>query len=393
MFRRDLKLFFKCLASALVSFAVLVALCLVAVVAIIYGGDDANALPKVVVVDNEDSKTSNMIFALAGNMDLVLDIMEPEFMSEEDAMTELKNGRCSAVVILHEGFTKDIMHGLEGKGTIIIPSTLNGHADAVCEIAKFAEILLMAGQYGVFCGEELIDENDLWDEYPDYTYDSNIALFGEAVSNSSDYFDIQVMDYADTGMDTFQYYAMCWMIALLFLVALFFGALFTEDLNRPMMTRLYSYGVGHVGFLSGKLICTFLFRLLIAIIAVIAIDLTGLADVSWSALPLLVIGVAYITVIGACLSICLGDGITSHVFFTVGGLLLCGGIVQRQLLPHFLLRIGDFTPFGGAKALIAPIFGAPMDIPALIVALAYTVIAIFAIYVKLQFTLEGRRIA
>ena len=78
---------------------------------------------------------------------------------------------------------------------------------------------------------------------------------------------------------------------------------------------------------------------------------------------------------------------------TVGGLLLCGGIVQRQLFPHFLLRIGDFTPFGGAKALIAPIFGAPMDIPALIVALAYTVIAIFAIYVKLQFTLEGRRIA
>jgi len=82
MFRRDLKLFFKCLASALVSFAVLVALCLVAVVAIIYGGDDANALPKVVVVDNEDSKTSNMIFALAGNMDLVLDIMEREFKSE-----------------------------------------------------------------------------------------------------------------------------------------------------------------------------------------------------------------------------------------------------------------------------------------------------------------------
>ncbi len=393
MFKRDLKLFFKCLTSALVSFAVLAALCLVAVVAIIYGGEDTNVLPKIVVVDNENSSTSNMIFALATNMDLVLDIMEPEFMSEEDAMTELKNGRCSAVVILHDGFTKEITRGEEGSGTIIIPSAMSAHAEAVCEIAKFAETLLMAGQYGVFSGEELIDEGDLWGEYPDYTYDSNMKLFGEAVSGSSDYFDFEVMDYSNTNMATFEYFAMCWTIALLFLVALFFGALFTEDLNRPMMTRLYSYGMTHTGFMIGKLTSTFLFRVIIAFAAVLAIDLSGLTDINWTAVPLLLIAVAYITVIGACLSVCFGDGITSHVFFAVGGLLLCGAIVQRQILPHFILRIGDFTPFGGAKALIAPIFGAPFDLPAVAVALVYTVIAIIAIYVKLRFTLEGRRAA
>ncbi|MBE6626475.1 MAG: ABC transporter permease [Ruminococcaceae bacterium] len=391
MFRRDLKLFFKCLTSALLSFAVLVVICIAAVVAIMYGGDDSNALPKVVVVDNEDSRLSNMIFSLASSMDMVLEIMEPEFMTEEEAMIELENGRCSAVVILHDGFTKDIMHGAEGHGTIIVPSALSAQADAVCEIAKFAETLLMAGQYGVFCGEEMIDEADLWGDYPDYTYDSNIMLFGEAVAGSADYFEIEVMDYSGTGMHTFPYYAMCWTIALLFLVALFFCGLFTEDLNRGMLTRLYSYGVGHAGFMCGKMVTTFVFRLVLALGAIFAIDVSGLSQINWAAIPFLLIAVAYITLIASALTVCFGDGITSHVLLSVCGLLLCGGIVQRQLLPHFILRIGDFTPFGGAKALISPMFGAPVDIPVMIAALLYSVIAVVAIYLKLRFTLEGRR--
>lgn len=393
MFRRDLKLFFKCLTSAILSFAVLVVICLAAVFAIMYGSDNTSPLPKVVVVDNEDSRLSNMIFSLASNMDMILEIMEPEFMSEEEAMVELENGRCSAVVILNEGFTKDIMYGAEGQGTIIIPSALSAQAESVCEIAKFGEVLLMAGQYGVFCGEEMIDEANLWSEYPDYTYDSNISLFGEAVSGSADYFKIEVMDYSGTGMPTFPYYAMCWTIFLLFLVALFFGALFTEDLNRGMLTRLYSYGVGHVSFMCGKIVTTFLFRLVLAIAAIIAIDVSGLYDISWSAIPLLLVAVLYITLIASALSVCFGDGITSHVLNAVCGLFLCGGIVQRQLLPDFILRVGDFTPFGGAKALIAQMFGAPIDIPAVIVALLYSVIAVIAICAKLRFTLEGRKIA
>jgi len=356
-----------------------------------YGGDDSNALPKVVVVDNEDSRLSNMIFSLASSMDMVLEIMEPEFMTEEEAMIELENGRCSAVVILHDGFTKDIMHGAEGHGTIIVPSALSAQADAVCEIAKFAETLLMAGQYGVFCGEEMIDEADLWGDYPDYTYDSNIMLFGEAVAGSADYFEIEVMDYSGTGMHTFPYYAMCWTIALLFLVALFFCGLFTEDLNRGMLTRLYSYGVGHAGFMCGKMVTTFVFRLVLALGAIFAIDVSGLSQINWAAIPFLLIAVAYITLIASALTVCFGDGITSHVLLSVCGLLLCGGIVQRQLLPHFILRIGDFTPFGGAKALISPMFGAPVDIPVMIAALLYSVIAVVAIYLKLRFTLEGRR--
>lgn len=391
MFRRDLKLFFKCLTSAILSFAVLVAICIAAVVAIIYGSDNTSPLPKVVVVDNENSTLSNMIFSLASNMDMVLEIMEPEFMSEEEAMIELENGRCSAVVILDDGFTKDIMHGAEGQGKIIIPSALSAQAESVCEIVKFAEVLLMAGQYGVFCGEEMIDEADLWSEYPDYTYDSNIRLFGEAVAGSADYFVIEEMDFSGSGMPTFPYYAMCWTIFLLFLVALFFGALFNDDLNRGMLTRLYSYGVGHISFMCGKLVTTFAFRLILAFAALLAVDLSELYNISWAAVPLLLVGVAYVTVIAAALTICFGDSITSHVLLAVCGLLLCGGIVQRQLLPHFILRVGDFTPFGGAKALISPMFGAPIDVPAVIVALLYSVIAIVAISAKLRFTLEGRR--
>ena len=391
MFRRDLKLFFRCLASALVSFAVLVAICLGAVFAIMHGNDNANALPKIVVVDNEDSNLSNMIFSLASNMDMVLDIMDPVFMTEEEAMVELEEGRCSAVVILHDGFTKDIMHGAEGHGTIIVPTALSAQADAVCEIAKFAETLLMAGQYGVFCGEEMIDEADLWSEYPDYTYDSNIMLFGEAMSGSEDYFEIEVMDYHGTGMDTFSYYGMSWTIALLFLVALFFGSLFTEDLSRGMMTRLYSYGVNHFGFMLGKLITTFLFRAAIVSAAMIAMDKAGLTEIRWSAYPMALLAVLYITLIAAALSVCFGEGITSHVLNAVCGLFLCGGIVQRQLLPHFILEIGDLTPFGGAKALLEPMFGAPVDGLTVFVAVMYAVIAVAAIYLKLKFTLEGRR--
>ena len=36
-----------------------------------------------------------------------------------------------------------------------------------------------------------------------------------------------------------------------------------------------------------------------------------------------------------------GDGLTAHAISAVGGLLLCGGIVPRQIMPYFLCRIGE----------------------------------------------------
>ncbi len=337
---------------------ILVTLCGLAAGAIVRHVGEAYTPLHVAIVDNEDSVFSRILVRTVGKMDYIAGLLQTERMREEEAEEALKAGECAAVILLPDGFTEDITHGRTAQGEIVLSPAMQSGATLVSSVARFGERMLLAGQYGVFCGERLLGVHGMpASAYEAYYTASNAALIGEATSAAGRYFKEETVDYLDTAMSGEAYFALIWTLTLLFLSSLFFLPLFLTDCTKPMLCRLSALGVGNFGFMRTKLFLAFLLRLIL-LTALFALLLPmGITVMGAGSFFALLAAAAYLAVIGAALSMSMGNGVTSNVIFAVVGLFLCGGLVPRQLLPAYLTEIGALTPFGAAADLLAPAFG------------------------------------
>ncbi len=362
MYRRDLNLFLQCLRSAFVLLILLVTLCALAAGAIVRHVGEAYTPVHVAIVDNEDSVFSRILVRAVGKMEYISGLLLTERMREADAREALREGRCAAVIILPDGFTEDITHGRQTQGTIILSPAVQSQATLVASVARFGERMLMAGQYGVFCGERLLGAYRMpASAYDRYYAAANGVLLGEATGDTGRYFRVETVEYLDTAMTSEGYFALWWAVTVLFLCSLFFIPLFTADCTRPMLSRLAALGVRNVAFLRWKFLFAFLLRLFLLAVGVFLLCRLGIADMRAQDVGILAAVAAYITVIGASLTLCFGNAVTANIMFSVAGLFLCGGLVPRQLLPAWLVRLGEMTPFGAAGNLLAPVFGGRWD--------------------------------
>jgi hypothetical protein len=118
-----------------------------------------------------------------------------------------------------------------------------------------------------------------------------------------------------------------------------------------------SLGVGLKDFLCWKLVFTTGWRLLLIFGGMSALCFAGLG-LSFGGRTVLgcIFLALYLAAAGACLSMCFGSGVAAVCFLAGGGLIFCGGIIPRPLLPRWLMKIGDLTPFGAARGLLLPAF-------------------------------------
>ncbi|MBQ8552179.1 MAG: ABC transporter permease [Clostridia bacterium] len=394
MFKRDLKLFLKCLVSAAVLLLMLAAIFIGAAGALIAASEPSDELLRVAVVDNEDSVLSRILINTITNTDYLSQLITAVKTDEESAMRALENGNCAAVFILPEGFIDDIYRGVETHGRVYLSSGLSAQSQIVESAVRFGERLLASGQLGVFSGERILRERGITgEEYSSYVTKANTRLLAEALAANDRYFILETLSYDGTGMTSESYYLLCWLLMLLFMLSLFFVPLFRQDCTQSMLARLRSCGVGGLRFMGGKLTLMLMLRVLIILAAVTALSFGFNQTLNTVMLiPSSLLCAAYITLLCACLVMCFGDGITVTVIISIGGMFLCGGLVPRQLLPDTLLMFGEFTPLGAAKALLSPIFGAAWSPIGMVCAVGYSLIAILLIskYLRIGGNAHGR---
>ncbi len=398
---RDLKLYLRSLAGAVVLCLILSATCAFAAFAVMKTADNSTEAAKVAVVANEGSMMERILINAVEKAYLSTLLDTTELDDEAEAVKGVENGEYVAAIVLPEGFIDDLSRGLECVGKIYLSDKASIQADTIRSVVSFGERLMMAGQNGVFAGERLVVDAGLpYDFHVEFNENAYNDLMEEALNFNYKYFDIETVDYHGTGMPTESYFVLCWLLLLLFLLSLFFIPLFQKDLERGLLNRLFSCGVGAVKFFGTKLALMFVTRiaLLAAFVGVLGIleeeeiETPLLVNVEFgvAAVVLAVVGVAFVTFAGAALTVCFGDGITANVLSGLLGMFLCGGIVPRPMLPEAVLTVGRFTPFGAAKAFFEPMFGAGIDIAALIAAALYTVLAVFLIRNKLTRVMMGR---
>ncbi len=357
MFRRDLKRFLRCLIPSLLLLCGSLLLGAGAVRLLVREGNLYRPV-KIAVVDEEDSVTSRILVRSVQNLDAFSSVLEAETMTEEEADAAFAKGDAAAVVILPDHFVDDVLSGRKGGGVIRLSSALTAQSQIVEAVARFGETLLAAGQYGVFSGETLIQEKDLGSSVH-YTYLDlvNESLLDEAMNQSSVYFRTEIEDSGWDGLDLTKHYILCWFVLILFLSAVSFIPLYRGDASSSLVRRMASLGVGLKDFLCWKLVFTTGWRLLLIFGGMSALCFAGLG-LSFGGRTVLgcIFLALYLAAAGACLSMCFGSGVAAVCFLAGGGLIFCGGIIPRPLLPRWLMKIGDLTPFGAARGLLLPTF-------------------------------------
>lgn len=354
----------------------------------IAGGKTERDTVNVAVVDNEDSVISRILIHTVSEMEYVRPLLSVETMDEASAEAAIGDGTCAAAIVLPSDFLNDIAHGERTKGRILLSSSVAAQGDMIASTARFGERLLVSGQYGVFAGERLLRERHAEAAvYEGYLAAANTSLIASVMTGSESYFSEECVSYENSGLTFEGYFTLCWLTAFLFLLTLFFMPLFTRDCTRGVLSRLASYKIGRVRFMLWKIVLLTLFRYVLLLVALFA--LRGVTDVRIDLITPLAASF-YITAVGACLTVCTGDGITANAAVTLVGMLLCGGLVPLHLLPDGVRLLGRMTPFGAAASLLEPLFGASVDPVGIGCAALYTALSVILIGTRLNRVLAGR---
>ncbi len=372
MLKRDMRLFCRCLLVAVLFVLTLGAIGVGTVAAVGSGGSDAFKPPEVAVVDEENSLLSRMVIGFVENSDFVAPLFRVNSVKEKEALRRFAEGSCSAVILLPEGFVEDISYGRTSQGKILLSESLGSYSYIVESAARFGEKMLAAGQYGVFIGEELIrDYGRSSKEHEQFLIAVNSRLLKEALGANENYFEVITTEYQNTALSPEQYYLTAWLAFVLSLTGLFFWKLYRTDLNRSMVTRLLSYGVKEWHFVAGKIVYPFLFQF--GLIALLGIFLAQKGNLVFNIKTIASVLLALVLTSGLsfALAVNMKNELMVSTTLSFCGLLLCGGVIPRPLLPDLFCMIGDILPVGVIRALLSPCLAGESGISSYVYAIAY----------------------
>jgi len=372
MLKRDMRLFCRCLLVAVLFVLTLGAIGVGTVAAVGSGGSDAFKPPEVEVVDKENSLLSRMVIGFVENSDYVAPLFRVNSMKEKEALRRFAEGSCSAVILLPEGFVEDISYGRTSHGKILLSESLGAYSYVVESAACFGEKMLAAGQYGVFVGEELIrDYGRSSQEHEHFLIAVNSRLLKEALGANENYFDIITAEYQNTALSPEQYYLTAWLAFVLSLVGLFFWKLYRTDLNRSMVTRLLSYGVKEWQFVVGKIAYPFLFQLGMLVLVGGFVDQRSDLVLSIKTVASVLLALVLTSGLSYALAVNMKNELMISASLSFCGLLLCGGVIPRPLLPDLFCLLGDLSPVGVIRALLSPCLAGESGILVYVYALVY----------------------
>lgn len=385
MLKRDIRLFLHCLLPAMALTAVFAVVCAIAASAAMDRSKEVYTPAKAAVVDRGDSVFNRMLIRAVAKTDYIAELLEISYCDMDDAMEGMEAGELAAVIVLPEGTFEGITSGTATKGEIYLSSSVAAYADVVKSVADFGELLLASGQYGVFGGEQIIWKYELGEQFhSEFLSKANALLLGDAMGANSSYFDVQILDYAGTGVSAEAYYFASWSALLIMLLPLFFARLYTLDLKKSVLCRLRGLGMRDGHFLIGKIAYPAVFQMLIAgVILFIARDRIGLS-VNIGSVFSAILGIAASAAVCGFLMMLGHRGVPVLVVTALAGLLLCGGIIPRQMLPGTLPAVGAITPYGIVQTLLMPSLGGEFNWLSCGLGIAYVAAASVAACVKLQ---------
>ena len=397
MLLRDLRLFGRGVIPALVLTLVLAAGCALSSYAISRSEEGYTEPIRFALVDQEDSLLSRIAIHVVMDLPGIQVSLRIDRVDEETAREGIRSGDYVGAMILPDGFTDHVLHLEDFSVVLLLSEKASQAADLVAEIAHLGQTMITTGQYAILAGEnEMLRSGIYGEKYNSLNDQMNDVLLDQAVSIENTSFIVETVPYAGTGLSAASWYALCWLTLLLLFTGLFFEALYTSDLKRPILSRLYAAGIRPHAFMAGKILWPFLFRAVLLLGVLAALSAFMPLSISFVSVLLAVTGLLFLTIVTSSLAVLLsrnGAWIFALLSMGAAGLLLTGGLIPRSMLPEFMTVIGDMTPSGAAAALFAPLFGGRPGVLPLIFAGLYAILLPLLALRRLQMIPAGGEVS
>lgn len=373
---KDLQLYGKKIPVTLLTAALLLcgtALMLGALLADALAGREPMRLA---LVDNDRSALSDAAINAVANSEDVATLFTVEYCKEDAALRGMQDGTYAAALLFSKDFFSRILDG-EDAVTVCLSDRYADAALTVSHFAKTGETLIRAAEYGVMSAWP-----SLRGTYP-YT-EANAALSRlelryatRLLSLPETAFTSSVLPVTEGGVGLAESYLLAFFVFFLLLTEVLFYPFTVRDLAPPMLRRIRSYGVQPSLLLAEKAILPFLLRaLLFGILFSVTVRRVPLTVQS---LCLSLCALLLCSVLCTAVTVLLSQSrIGLSLWFAIAllGLLLCGGLVPRAMLPYAMLRIGEWLPPGLLMRLLTPLLGGSVSVPALIALLIWAFAAL-----------------
>lgn len=362
MFYRDGKLFLASLWRALllsIIFALICGAVAYGTVRAIRSGTDKPL--SVAVVDEEGSLLSRIGIRYVSNQKNIAAILAVDNIDRAAALEGLASGRYSAAVILPENYLNAIMVGDYVRGKILLANGIPVNASLMKRLASAGENLIRMGQYGVFAGARaVLNHLETKPIYDLYLMRINDSLIYEASTAAERYLSNEETAYSSSSLPLTEHAILMGLLCFLSLSTLFFYRSATADLTPQRTARLRASGITAPVFLAPKIVYSFAFRTVFALLLLLLLPLFGNTSPTLSAFPVFFTAVLILCTTETFLSVALAGnrfGVALFSLLFLAEMFFVGGILPLSYLSDPIRRIGSFLPLGLAARAATPIFG------------------------------------
>lgn len=388
LLQKDLRLYGRHFLSMLALGALLLCGCAAALSAVLGSALQEPEKIKLALVDKDGSSLSRTaISAIAGSED-VATMFAVENCDDADAVQiGMANGTYDAAILFEENYLSRILRGESTAVTILLSDKLLPAAGTVRHFAVTGETLIKVAEYGVMSTWQ-----PLRDELPYETARSELDKLEvryamRLLSLPESAFSVEVLPYAQSGVNLTAHYICCFAVFLLILCEILFFPYTVRDFTPPMLRRIRSYGIARGTLLAEKAILPFCTRMLL--LAAVLFFSARLTDLTLTPAALLsaVLGLLLLSLLLSALSALLSQsalGISLLFALAVAGLFMGGGLLPSSMLPYALTKVGSFTPSGLVARLLAPLYGGRFDLAALGILAVYTALTGYAARRQMQ---------
>ncbi len=389
MLGRDFRIWRRTLPFLLPFSLLFGAFCTIAVGSLSKGSESGYSMAHLAVVQEYDTKKGSMMLDLVAMQDFAspVSIVQTE---AEDAWAGLQEGRYDAVIVLPDGYARDISRGNPTTARLVLSRGAALHGRIVEVLADFGETLLTTAQFGIFAGQEAVEAQSP-DRVDSYLLIANTLYLEEALNALRSWFCQEQVPYAGLDLPYLQWYALLYAALFFQLLALFFLPL-RKDCTTPVLRWLRAAKVSDGAFVFGKLTLLFLLQIVYFALLLLLIPSLTHTAIRFAGLPYALLAMALCTCIGTALTLCLNSGAAAAAITALAtvGLFTAGGILERMELPKSVLAIGDKLPPGLCARLCAGLLG-QMPRPAdLLYAAVWCAAALCAIPICLRRLRSGK---
>ena len=323
------------------------------------------------VVLPEDDKIAQKAVDMLASLDSVKSLCDFVYMKEEDGRRQLQEGVLNALMVVPEGFIKDVITGVNTPAVIILPDHPGIEEMVFKELTDSGARTLSIAQAGIYAADGLCMSYGMPDSIPEVEAVLNRVYLAYALPRADYFRDTAVSATRDVTVA--QYYGISAVVMCLLFCGIPLASFCSPD-KKVLRQKLATVKITESLQVLAKILSVSVLLMILSGVGltvlisrgVIMFEVRSLGVVMLAAIVAAAVIVAIYSVSGSPTA-----GVIGLFWLTIGMLFLSGGLVPSAFLPVAVRKLGSFMPTAALSEILKVFAGVDISYSPLIVSAAW----------------------